>query len=158
MVTVGSAPWSRSIVRVGPSNFLRVSVARMKGILRLRSGLHIGQMERPHEVHPLPAAAGVLASDRTPDLQGFRSRGGRLETEHEAVLLPDQRGAREQRVVLLDVTVRGDVEVGVLAARDERAEAVADAYLGDLGAGHGELLQVLALDAAAVLGEDQPGV
>src|SRR3954468_21050604 len=108
-----------SIDWVGPSSFLSVSVARMRVILRLRQGLHIGQMERPEDPDPLPGEAHVLAPSRSGDLQDFPVVRGGLQAQHEAALLPDQRGPGEQRVVLADLAVGSDVEVGVLPAREE---------------------------------------
>jgi hypothetical protein len=60
-------------------------------------------------------------------------------------------------MVLPDLAPRGLVEVGVIAG-DERAAAAADPDALDLPAAEQQLLQVDAGDAAARLGEDQPGV
>src|SRR4051794_25872700 len=138
MVTVDSAPAVPSIDWVGPSSFLRVSVARMQVILRLRRGVHIGQMERPEGRYPLRARAGVLGPCGTRDLQELPALAGALQAQHQPALLPDQRRAGEQGVVLAHVTAGGDVEVGVRAAADERAEVAADARLLDVRAADSE--------------------
>src|SRR5215218_5736557 len=140
-----------SIDWVGPSSFLRALVARMTVILRLRKGLHIGQMERAEGSHPLVHAAPVLPPYGFRDLQGFPAIADTLEAEHEPVLGPDQGGPREQRAVLDDVAARRDVDVAVPAARDERAEMPVHADAAHVAADINELLEVGALDAASGL-------
>src|SRR6478672_6640053 len=115
-----------SIDWVGPKSFLRVPVARMTAILRLRGTPHIGQMERPEGPDPLPAGSRCLGLCGTGDLQEFLALPARLEAEHPTAALPDQRRAGEQRVVLLHGAARRLVEVGVQPPADERARVPVD--------------------------------
>src|SRR4051794_10830959 len=142
-----------SIDWVGPRSCLRISVARMEVILRLRRATHIGQMERDPGPDPLPGRPRVLAGYGPGDLQGFPAG---FEAHDQAVLLPDERGSGHQRVLLAHYPVLVDVEVGMPAA-DRGAGVVVDPHAPHLGAHVGELLQVLAADAAGGLREDQPG-
>src|SRR4051794_1628189 len=92
-----SMPW---IDWVGPRSFLRVSVARMRSILRLSGGVHIRQMERVGTPHPLLAGTEVLGGDRGGDFQEFPASRGALQAQHAAGALPDERRSGEQRRVL----------------------------------------------------------
>src|SRR5215210_8414189 len=112
---------------VGPSNFLRVSVARMKSMFALSRPPYIG-----HSVsHPRPDALLVqgapLGADGTGDFQHFCALCGALQTVHAATSGPDQRRPGEQRLLLVHAPVRRLVEVGVIAG-DERAEPAVDLH------------------------------
>src|SRR5215208_4660478 len=110
---------------VGPSSFLRVSVARMAVILALRRPPPIGHSEPRQPPDPLVRGRAPLRLDRACDPQRLGARRGGLQPVHAAPADPHQRRSGQQRMVLPDLPGGGLVEVGVLA-RDERAAAPAD--------------------------------
>src|SRR4051794_2989322 len=118
-----------SIDWVGPRSCLRISVARMKVILRLRRAAYIGQMERVGTLDPLPTGARVLVGHGPGDLQGFPAG---LEAHDQSVLLPDERRSGHQRVLLAHLALLVDVEIGVTAV-DRGAGVPVDADAPHLG-------------------------
>src|SRR5215216_7045991 len=143
---------------VGPSSFLRVSVARMGVILALSRPPYIGYSQRPEGPGPLGRAAARLRLDGARDPQRRGAWRGGFQPVHAAPGDPDDGWSGEQRAVLLDGPGRGLVDVAVLAAGDVDAATPADLHALDVRAAQQQLLQVLAGDPTAGLGEDQPGV
>src|SRR5215211_8545733 len=147
MVTAGLVA---SMSCVGPSSFLRVSVARMKDMFVLSRPSYIG-----HSVpHPQPDAlltqVAHLGVHGTGDFQRFCALRGALQAIHAATSGPDERGAGEQRLLLAHAALRRLVEVGVIAV-DEGAEPAVDLHALGGRAAQQELLEVDAVDRATRL-------
>src|SRR4051812_50121459 len=124
MVTAGLVA-SKSCV--GPSSFLSVSVARMNTILPLSRTPYIGHSVRSRRPLPLPGRGDHLGLYGTRDLQHFRAVRGALQAVHTAACGPDQRGAGEQRPILVHPALRTLVEIHVIA-HDDRARPPADLH------------------------------
>src|SRR5215218_7264631 len=121
MVTAGLMA---SMSCVGPSSFLRVSVARMKDMFVLSRPSYIG-----HSVpHPQPDAlltqVAHLGVHGTGDFQRFCALRGALQAIHAATSGPDERGAGEQRLRPAPAPPRRLVGVGVIAVEEGPERAV----------------------------------
>src|SRR5215217_400124 len=123
MVTAGLAACTSC---VGPSSFLSVSVARMMVILALRRPPYIGHSQPSRKPDPLCGGWRPLGLDGARDPQRCGAWSGRLQAVHAAAGGPDEGRACEQRAVLADLSAGRLVQVGVLAAGDERGGAAAD--------------------------------